>query len=201
MAPALFVAFPFKSVKPTDRMHSQDDIHYALEMTKVLREPDRLIATFGETRFEFQLVSELMDRVGEVRIRTGHVEAMRPRILRPESYNEIALDGFDSTARAHFDKLVNKLRAEGNDMAFLQYGFQFRRGEVHEEVVKDSMSSVQDRLLQEIRRNGNPVLAIIEGVDDAWEVSLFKFAFDMIMRSHEVNIFDFQRDFRRRGLL
>ncbi len=43
-------------------MHSQDDIHYALETTKVLREPDRRIDTFGETRFEFQLISELMDR-------------------------------------------------------------------------------------------------------------------------------------------
>ena len=49
-------------------MHSQDDIHYALETTKVLREPDRRIDTFGETRFEFQLISELMDRTGEVRI-------------------------------------------------------------------------------------------------------------------------------------
>ena len=49
-------------------MHSQDDIQYALETTKVLREPDHRIMTFGETRFEFQLISELMDRVGEVRI-------------------------------------------------------------------------------------------------------------------------------------
>ena len=76
-------------------MHSQDDIHYALETTKVLREPDRRIDTFGETRFEFQLISELMDRTGEVRIRTGSVEAMRPRILRPSAYNEVQLEGFD----------------------------------------------------------------------------------------------------------
>ena len=73
-------------------MHSQDDIHYALETTKVLREPDRRIDTFGETRFEFQLISELMDRSGEVRIRTGEVEAMRPRILRPTAYNEVEKD-------------------------------------------------------------------------------------------------------------
>ncbi|MBJ7395088.1 MAG: hypothetical protein JHC76_03505, partial [Akkermansiaceae bacterium] len=94
-------------------MHSQDDIHYALETTKVLREPDRRIDTFGETRFEFQLISELMDRSGEVRIRTGEVEAMRPRILRPTAYNEVELEGFDSSARARFDKLVSKLRDEG----------------------------------------------------------------------------------------
>ncbi|MEY3898451.1 MAG: hypothetical protein RLZZ214_3973, partial [Verrucomicrobiota bacterium] len=128
-------------------MHSQDDIHYALETTKVLREPDRRIDTFGETRFEFQLISELMDRTGEVRIRTGEVEAMRPRILRPSSYNEVQLEGFDPSARARFDKLVQKLKSEGKDLAFLQYGFQFKRGQVHEEIIHDTMDAVRERVL------------------------------------------------------
>jgi hypothetical protein len=151
-------------------MHSQDDIHYALETTKVLREPDRRIDTFGETRFEFQLISELMDRSGEVRIRTGEVEAMRPRILRPTAYNEVELEGFDSSARARFDKLVSKLRDEGKDLAFLQYGFQFKRGQVHEEIIHDTLDSVRERVMDDIRRSGNPSRAIIEGVDDAREI-------------------------------
>ncbi len=178
-------------------MHSQDDIHYALETTKVLREPDRRIDTFGETRFEFQLISELMDRSGEVRIRTGEVEAMRPRILRPTAYNEVELEGFDSSARARFDKLVSKLRDEGKDLAFLQYGFQFKRGQVHEEVIHDTLDSVRERVMDDIRRSGNPSRAIIEGVDDAWEICILKFSFEMILRSHEINAFDF----KRRGLI
>jgi hypothetical protein len=178
-------------------MHSQDDIHYALETTRVLREPDRRIQTFGETRFEFQLISELMDRTGEVRIRTGEVEAQRPRILRPESFREIELEGFNPDARARFDKMVDKFRSEGKDLAFLQYGFQFRRGEVHEEIVHESIDTVRDRVLDDIRHTGNPSLAVIEGVDDAWEVSILKFSFEMILRSHEINAFDF----KRRGLI
>ena len=51
-------------------MPSQDDIQYALETTRVLHEPDHRIQTFGETRFEFQLLSEPMDQVGKVRIMT-----------------------------------------------------------------------------------------------------------------------------------
>lgn len=178
-------------------MHSPDDIHYALETTRVLREPDRRIDTFGETRFEFQLISELMDRTGEVRIRTGEVEAMRPRILRPSAYHEVELDGFDATARARFDKLVEKLKAEGRDLAFLQYGFKFRRGQVHEEIVHDSIDAVRERVMEDIRKSGNPSLAVIEGVDDAWEISVLKFSFEMILRSHEINAFDF----KRRGLM
>jgi hypothetical protein len=178
-------------------MHSPDNIQYALETTKVLREPDRRIDTFGETRFEFQLLSELMDRSGEVRIRTGSIEAMKPRILRPAAYNEVELEGFDPSARERFDKLVEKLKAEGKDLAFLQYGFQFRRGNVHEEIIHDTMDAVRERVLEDIRRTGNPSRAIIEGVDDAWEISLLKFSFEMILRSHEINAFDF----KRRGLI
>ena len=178
-------------------MHKPDDIQYALETTRVLREPDRRIDTFGDTRFEFQLISELMDQVGQVRIRTGEVEAMRPRILRPEPYREIELEGFDDSARARLDALVEKLRAEGRNLAFLQYGFQFRRGKVQEEIVHDSIDSVRGRLLDDIRRTGNPSLAVIEGVDDAWEVSILQFSFDIVPRSHEINTFDF----KRRGML
>jgi hypothetical protein len=178
-------------------MHSQDDIHYALETTRVLHEPDHRIDTFGETRFEFQLLSELMDSTGEVRIRTGEVEAQRPRILRPEAYREIELEGFNPSARARFDRMVEKFRAEGKDLAFLQYGFQFRRGQVHEEIIHDTIEAVRERVLEELRRTGNPARAVIEGVDDAWEISLLKFSFEMILRSHEINAFDF----RRRGLI
>jgi len=194
---ALFFANPTVGRIFDPIMHSPDDIQYALETTRVLREPDRRIDTFGETRFEFQLMSELMDRTGEVRIRSGEVEAMRPRIIRPEAYREIELEGFDDSARKRLDSLVERLRSEGKDLAFLQYGFQFRRSSVTEEIVHDSMDSVRDRLMSEQDRTGNPARAIIEGVDDAWEVCLFKFSFEMILRSQEINAFDF----KRRGLL
>jgi hypothetical protein len=178
-------------------MHSQDDIQYALETTRVLREPDRRIDTFGETRFEFQLISELMDRVGEVRIRSGEVEARRPRILRPEAFRDVELDGFDPATRERFDRMVEKFRAAGKNLAFLQYGFHFRRGEVREEIVHEHIDAVRERVLDGIRQSGNPSLAVIEGVDDAWEISILKFSFDMILRSHEINAFDL----KRRGLI
>jgi len=178
-------------------MHSPDNIQYAMETTRVLLEPDRRIDTFGDTRFEFQLLSELMDRSGEVRVRTGEVEAMRPRILRPESMQEIELEGFGDKARERMDAMIAKLKAEGKDLAFLRYGFRFRSGQVNEEIIHDSMEAVRERVLEEARRVGNPARAVIEGVDDAWEVSIFKFAFEMIHHSWPINRFDLHR----RGLI
>ena len=178
-------------------MHSPDNIQYALETTRVLLEPDRRIDTFGDTRFEFLLLSELMDRTGEIRVRTGEMEALRPRILRPDSLQEIELEGFGDKARERMDALIEKMQAQGKDLAFLRYGFRFRSGQVQEEIVHESMEVVRDRVLEDARRLGNPARAVIEGVDDAWEVSVFKFAFELIRQSWAIYRFDFHR----RGLL
>ena len=72
----------------------QDDIEYAIENTQVILAPERQIATFGNTSFEFHLISELMDRVDQVRIRTGRIEAERPKILSPEYFCRMMLEGF-----------------------------------------------------------------------------------------------------------
>jgi hypothetical protein len=178
-------------------MHTPDDIQYALETTQVLHEPDRRIDTFSSTRFEFRLLSELMDRAGEVRIRVGEVEAARPKLLRPEAYREIELDGFGERARQRFDEVLQRLRDQGQDLAFLKYGFQFRRSGVSEEIVHEPFEAVSERVVDEAQRTGNPMEAVIAGVDDAWEISLLKFAVHMISQSQEINRFDL----RRRGLL
>ncbi|MEM9236992.1 MAG: hypothetical protein AAGB14_09445 [Verrucomicrobiota bacterium] len=143
-------------------MHSPDDIQYAMETTRVLMEPDRRIDTFGETSFEFQLLSELMDSAGKVRIRSGEVEALKPRIVRPEGYGDVELEGFGDKARERFDAVADRLRQQGQDLAFLNYGFRFRRGEVREELVTDSMEAVRDRVMEDARQAGNPSRAIID---------------------------------------
>lgn len=174
-------------------MYSADDVQYALETTRVLYEPDRRIDTFGSTRFEFELVSELMDSVGKVRIRTGEVEAHRPMIIRPSGFDGVEFDGFGDDARRFYEWMERS----GQEMSFLKYGFQFKRGNVREELVHDSMDAVRGRVLEEARRVGNPMRAVIEGVDDAWEISVLRFTFEMVQKSSGINMFDF----KRRGML
>src|SRR6476661_6680809 len=65
---------------------TRDDFDYALENTRVILAPESQIATFGITSFNFYLISELMDRVNQVRIRNGKIQAERPQILTPEHY-------------------------------------------------------------------------------------------------------------------
>lgn len=174
-------------------MPNKDDIQYALETTRVLLEPDRRIDTFGTTRFDFELLSEDMDAVNRVRVRRGKVEALKPQLIKPAGYQEVELEGFDPKVL----HVIEHFRKQGVDLAFLQYGFHFKRSEVLSETVHDSLENVRERVLEEARRVGNPSLAVIEGVDDAWEYSVMKFTLGMIVKSQEINHFDF----KRRGLL
>lgn len=173
---------------------SRDDIRYAAEMTRVVYEPDRRIDTFGDTRFNFLLLSELMDEVNVVRVRSGWVEAEKPKIIRPSIYNEISTEGFSGEAKRFFDWLSKN---GPGFLMLLEYGFRFKRSEVSEEILHEPLDSVRGRLLDQVRNGEDTFMALIEGVDDAWEVSLLKFTVEMIQKSHEINIFDF----KRKGLL
>ncbi len=171
----------------------KDDFDYAIENTQVILAPEQQIATFGSTSFNFYLISELMDRVDQVRVRNGKIRAERPQILTPEHYCRLLLEGFGDKAQRYVDRLREHLR----NIAVLRYGFQFRKTDVTEETIRDSVDAVINRTRHRVENANEPLSAIIQGVDDAWEVCLLKFTIDMIERSSGGNI----GDFRKRGLI
>jgi hypothetical protein len=171
----------------------RDDFDYAIENTQVIVAPAGRIDTFGSTSFTFYLISELMDRVDQVRVRNGKIHAERPQILAPEHLRNLLLEGFGEKARQYAEQLQERLR----NIAVLRYGFQFRKTDVTEETVRDSIDSVVSRTKHRVQSDNEPLSAVIQGVDEAWEVCLLKFTIDMIERSSGGNI----GDFRRRGLL
>src|SRR5438874_197659 len=172
---------------------TRDDFDYAIENTHVIVAPERQIATFGSTSFDFYLISELMDRVDQVRVRNGKIHAERPQILTPEHYCRLLLEGIGEKAA----KYAEFLRERTRDIAVLRYGFQFRKTDVVENRVRDSMDAVIERTRRQVENSEEPLSAVIQGVDDAWEVCLLKFTIDLIERSSGGNL----GDFRQRGLV
>ena len=172
---------------------TRDDFDYAIENTQVILAPESQIATFGSTSFHFYLISELMDRGDQVRIRNGKIHAERPQILTPEHYCRLLLEGFGEKAQRY----VDQLREHARNVAVLRYGFQFRKTDVTEETVRDSIDAVTNRTRRRVESANEPLSAVIQGVDDAWEVCLLKFTIDLIERSSGGNL----GDFRKRGLI
>ncbi len=166
-----------------------DDIEYAMENTHVLREPDRRIDTFGSSRFRFIIISEIMDSVGRVKVRRGEVEAHKPQIIRPTSYSSVELEGFDERAQ----EFLSWLKSKDLEPVFFQYGFSFKRTQATEEIIADSINSVKEKILEEVYKEDDPMMAVIEGIDSSWEIGLLKFSIDMIQKSQEINTFDYKR--------
>jgi len=170
-----------------------DDFEYAIEKTQVIVAPEQQIATFGSTSFQFYLISELMDRVDQVRVRNGKIQAERPQIVTPEHFRRLLLEGFGEKAQRYAEQLRENLR----EIAVLRYGFQFRKTDMTEETIRDSLDAVITRTKRRVENADQPLSAIIHGVDDAWEVCLLKFTIDMVERSAGGNL----GDLRKRGLI
>ncbi len=172
---------------------SPEDLTYALENTRVLVEPRHAIETFGQTNFHFQLVTEPMDEVGTVCIRTGQLEAERPRILAPDYINKILLEGFGEQAR-EFADLFSEYPEH---FKILRYGFVLKKKDFSKHHLKEPKEKVLTRLQEEIQQSGNGMNVLIEGVDDAWEACLLKFTMDLIQRSAGENI----DEWKKRGFI
>src|SRR5438270_13968767 len=172
---------------------TRDDFDYTIKNTHVIVAPERQIATFGSTSFNFYLISELMDRVDRVRIRNGKIHAERPQILTPEHYCRLLLEGFGEKA----ERYVDRLREHARNIAVLRYGFQFRKTDLSEQTLRDSIDAVSNRTRQNVERKSEPLSALIHGADDAREVDLRMFTIDLVERSSGGNL----GDFRKRGLV
>jgi len=135
----------------------------------------------------------LMDEANAVRIRGGRIEAERPRIMSPHHFSKLLLDGFGDSAREYADWLEENPQA----VKILRYGFQFKKTDLEQNVVRDSLETVLDRLQGELAAKNDPTAALISGVDDAWEVCLLKFTMDLIQRSAGENV----DEWKRRGLI
>lgn len=173
-------------------MIKADDFNYAMENTRVVVAPANAIETYGQTSFRFRLVTEPMDEIGSVRLRKGMIHAERPRILAPQYVSRMLLEGFGERAREFAGWME-----EQKDFHILRYGFSLRKTDLSEQLLREPKEELLQRLEGEIRRDDDPIDALIEGIDDAWEVCLMKFTMDLIQRSAGPNV----AEWKRRGLL
>lgn len=167
------------------------DFWYAVNNTEVLELPRGRLETFGSTSINYRLVTELMDSVGQVRIREGRIQSFRPEILTPQSLSESPLEGFQT---AHADDFIQWLREHESDLVVLKYGFRIRHETVTESIVHDSLENVLDRVRADLKSREDPLAALVRGVDEPWEVCLLKLLFEVVRLSAPGNARDLRAD-------
>lgn len=165
---------------------NDEQIQEAVARTEVILAPRQNLYTFGVTNIHYFLVTEpvykeLTPETSETVIREGKVIAERPRIVTP--YYLSSLEGFSVNARRYFNYLM---KTYGRHTPGLYYSYRNEPKELN--IVSNNLLSVIEKLKADINQRGDPLTALIKGIDELWDVALIKFAFEMTSRSLGDNI-------------
>jgi len=160
------------------------DFWYAVNNTDIKMMPAHHLETFGTTTLNYHLVSEMMDTVSQTRVREGRILASRPTIITPEAYSRTVLEGFGDQAQQYVDWLKNHEKR----IRILQYGYSLKKEVYSEHIVTESIETVMERVEQEVRAKDDPLSAVVQGVDEPWDVCLIKLFWEVIQASASANI-------------
>lgn len=156
------------------------DFWYAIQNTRILQLPRNDLETFGTTRIQYHLLSETLDAANQIRVREGTLNAAKPLILTPDHFKNQQADGFEEQETNRF---LDWLKTHQPHLRFLQYGFTISKTEVSDVVLHEPLEAVAERVMETVRQKDRPDTAVLLGVEQPWEVSLFKMMVDLVERS------------------
>ena len=168
------------------------DRWYAAKSARFLVEPSHRLETFGNTLVNYHLISELDDHPGKVRIREGRLEARQPLVITPH-FQDVEMEGFGDEARQYLEFL----RKNEDHLRILQYGYRLKSDNFSEQIVTERVSVVTERVKQEVLASHDDFAAVIQGVDEPWDVALVELWLREIRRSAGNNI----RELNEKGML
>ena len=164
------------------------DRWYAAKSARFLLEPSHRLETFGNTLVNYHLVSELPDHPGKVRVREGRLEAHQPLVITPQ-VAEIETEGLGDEARAYLEFLKENER----NLRILQYGYHLKSDNFSEQIVTDRLSVVTERVKSEVVASNDKFAAVVQCVDEPWDVALVELWLREVNRSARGNIDDLQK--------
>lgn len=159
------------------------DRWYAAKKTRILMHPSAELETFGSTLVNYHLISELDDYPGKIRVREGRLEAHQPLVIAPH-FVGIETEGLSDEAKAY----AEFLKENEEHLRILRYGYSFKSDNYSEVVITDSLAAVTERVKSEVRESGDRFAAVLQGVDDPWDVSLIELWRHEVERSSGKNI-------------
>ena len=163
------------------------DRWYAAKSARFVLEPSHRLETFGNTLVNYHLVSELDDHPGKIRVREGRLEAHQPLVITPH-FQEVEFEGFGDEAREYFEFL----KRNEEHLRILQYGYHLKSDNFSEQIVTDRLSVVVERVKRAVIESNDKFSAVIQCVDEPWDVALVELWLREIKRSARGNIDELQ---------
>ena len=164
------------------------DRWYAAKSARFLVEPRHRLETFGNTLVNYHLVSELEDHPGKIRVREGRLEAHQPLVITPD-LGEIETEGLGDEARAYLEFL----KENEQHLRILQYGYHLKSDKYSEQIITDRLSVVTERVKDEVVASNDKFAAVVQCVDEPWDVALVELWLREVNRSAGGNIKELQQ--------
>lgn len=164
------------------------DLRRLLDGILLVRPPTRKLATFGDTRIEYHLVSALEG--ASTRLREGVVLAERPKILTADSLRE-RFEGFGPDS-AQFSRLLQE--AYGEQLRALEYRFKNEPGS--SQVVHEEARLLAERIKADVDARQLPLDAVLVCPESGWQLALMKFILEQTLTAFPTHV----RDLDRRGM-
>ena len=164
------------------------DRWYAAKSARFLLEPSHRLETFGTTLVNYHLISELDDHPGKVRVREGRLEAHQPLVITPD-FSPLETEGLGDEARAYLEFL----RETEKNLRILQYGYHLKSDNFSEQIVTDRLSAVTERVKEEVIASNDKFAAVVQCVDEPWDVALVELWLREVKRSARGNIDELQK--------
>ena len=165
------------------------DRWYAAKSARFLVEPSHRLETFGNTLVNYHLVSELPDHPGKVRVREGRLEAHKPLVITPH-VADVEMEGFGDEAKAYLEFLKENEKS----LRILQYGYHLKSDNFSEQIVTDRLSVVTERVKDEVIASNDKFAAVVQCVDEPWDVALVELWLREVNRSAKGNIDELQKN-------
>ena len=100
------------------------------------------------------------------------------------SFSEVTAEGFSDEAKAY----VEWLKANEENLRILRYGYCLKTDHFSEQIVTDSLAAVTERVKAEVIASRDSFAAVLQGVDDPWDVALVELWRREVERSAGKNI-------------
>jgi hypothetical protein len=164
-------------------MNQTQKMKKLLQQIQVVRSPKHALATFGASRIEYSLVTDIAGLSDRSRLRTGVVIAEKPAIITPQLLKE-RFSGFGEEASQLTDLMTKQY---GQALMGLEYNF--KNEPLGTRIELSSPDALVNNLAQGFdRATNNYNAAIIRGTDKLWELSIMKFIVEETLSSFASNV-------------
>ncbi len=153
---------------------------------QVVRPPKRRLSTFGSSKIEYVLVTDVPGFPDRSRLRLGSVTAEKPALITPQSIREL-FQGFSPEANEYTDSLINHY---GKALRGLEY--QFRNESSDNRVELTPPQTFIRNLADQFDREQAYNKALLQGTEKLWEMSIMKFIVEETLSSFSINLQELQ---------